>query len=128
MTIVNILALVIANGLTWFITYMCLRKKGCNWFMLSGYLTMPKEERLKYKAKFDVIAMNRYAGKMIHLPLAILMVLLIPLPFYQGAWYGAVLGIYAVMICVLSFIAVSKLFSNEFEVSNPKYKEECTCP
>jgi len=115
--VINIVALVLANLLIWSITYMCLRKKGCNWFMLSGYLTMPKDERAKYKAKFDVVAMNRYMGKMMFLPAAVLVALMIPLPFYPITWYGAVLGVGALVVSVLSFIAVPKVFGNAFEVS-----------
>ncbi|MCL2202365.1 MAG: DUF3784 domain-containing protein [Defluviitaleaceae bacterium] len=102
----------------WYMTYMCLRKKGCTWFMVSGYLTLPKEERAKYKAKFDVVAMNRFAGYRAYLPLSIILTLMIPLPLFQATWYGAILGMGAVIVLVLCFSAMPKLVGNHFEISH----------
>jgi len=103
-----------ASG-AWAMVYVCLREKGCNVFMVSGYLTLPKEDRVKYKAKFDVVAMNRYAGKWVYLPLAVTLTLMIPVPVYHAAWYGIILGTGAVITLALCFKALPGLIGTKFE-------------
>ena len=100
----------------WGMTYFCLRAKGSNLFTPSGYLTLPKDERAKYKAKYDVIAMNRYSGKMVYLPLALLLTAMIPLPVYHATWYGIIVGMGGVVVLGMYFVAVPKLVGNYFEI------------
>ena len=115
----NLILLSIGMLASWGMTYITLRKKGCNWFMVSGYIALPKEDRVKYKAKFDVVAMNRYCGKFMYFPLSVMHTLMVPLvlglPWAMSAWYGAIVGILAIPTLVGCFKAVLGTLGDKFE-------------
>ena len=101
--------------------FLCLRKKGCNWFMISGYLTFPKEEKKKYKAKYDVVALNRYIAKMMYLPLMFWLIAMLPMvfnaPFIEDGWYVALIVISGMGALVSCFVAIPKILGSRFEKS-----------
>jgi len=101
---------------SWLMTYLCLREKGLNVYLVSGYMTMNKADRVKEKAKYDVIAMNRYSGRMIYWPLSVLLSMLVPLPFLQTVWYGVLVGIGSIIVVVMCFMALPKLLGTKFEI------------
>jgi len=86
----------------WFLTAATL--KGVDWIFISGVNSLPKEERQAFKEKHDMISMNRYLGKRILLPTAVLFSIIAPLvlssaDWMQSAWFCAV-----ILISVLSFL------------------------
>ena len=112
--------LISACILGWGMVYISLREKGCNWFMVSGYLTLSKEERAKYKAKYDVIALNRYSGKMIYLPMAVWITLLViqslGFAWANTGWFNVVIVVGALIMFVSTFAALPKILGTRFEV------------
>jgi len=105
--------------LSCFMTIVCLRKKGCNWFMVSGYLALPKDEKKKYKAKYDVVALNRYIAKMIYLPFSFWLMIMLPMafnaPFAEDTWYGALIAISGMGVLITCFVAVPNILGTRFE-------------
>jgi hypothetical protein len=105
---------VIASLGLWFLTYICLRGKGCNAFLVSGYTTLNKADRAVYKAKYDVVAMNRFFAKRGFLPLAVAMTLYVPGPFLSVGWYAAVSVIAALAAFVSAAVAAVTILGNKF--------------
>jgi len=105
--------------LSCFMTFVCLRKKGCDWFMVSGYLILPTDEKKKYKARYDVVALNRYIAKMIYLPLSFLLMIMLPMafnaPFTDEGWYGALIAVSGMGVLITSFAAIPKILGTRFE-------------
>jgi len=108
--------LLISSLLGWGMVFICLRKSGCNWVMISGIYG---EEKQKYRDKHDVVALNRYAGKSILLPTAIMITMTLPMPldfaWSTSAWYGILIGICAVASMVRIFIAIPQMLGTRFE-------------
>ncbi|MCL1996277.1 MAG: hypothetical protein FWG63_08730 [Defluviitaleaceae bacterium] len=104
---------------SWFFAIACL--KGCNWVLVTGYSIADKETKQKYREKNDVPAMNKYIGKTIFLPLAIVMtfftvISLIDLPPDLFSLVGNVLGVGGVVATVLAVKgAITVVFSGRFE-------------
>ena len=115
----GIILLAIGLLFSWGMTYLTLRKKGCNWFMVSGYLTLPKKEKVKYKAKFDVVAMNRYSGKFMYFPMSVMLTLMMPvvleLPWGLSTWYGTTLAILSILVVISCFKALWGIIGDRFE-------------
>ncbi|MCL2703332.1 MAG: DUF3784 domain-containing protein [Defluviitaleaceae bacterium] len=60
------LALLITSLGLWIMAAVCM--KGSNRIFLSGYIFLPKEDKDKFREEYDVIAMNKFIGKVILLP------------------------------------------------------------
>jgi len=112
--------------LSWIMTVFTL--KGVDWILISGVNTLPKEDRLKFKEKHDMVGMNRFAGKRIFLPLSIWMSIFAPLFFslmffdsywlqytWYGTGYGIMIAICSVAMLVSVFSALPKIMGNNFE-------------
>jgi hypothetical protein len=112
--------------LSWVITAFLL--KGVDWILISGVSTLPKEDRLKFKEKHDMVGMNRYAGKRIFLPVSIWATVFAPMfislmlfgsEWLQSAWYGTayaiVIAICSVALLISIFSALPKMLGNNFE-------------
>jgi hypothetical protein len=99
----------------WSMTFFTI--KGVDWIIVSGPNMLPKEERQAYKEKHDMIAMNRFIGKRILLPLSVWGSVLIPSIFLSPEFtaYYIFIGAVAGIAMVLIFSAVPKLFGNHFE-------------
>ena len=113
-----LILLIISTLFCGFMTIMCL--KGVDWVMISGIYG--KDERQKFKNKYDTVAMNRYIGKMIMLPATILCAATIPLFVFDlpdYSWLEAVLlitiAIPVIAVIVLTCIAIPKVLGNYFE-------------
>jgi len=96
-------------------TFFCL--KGVDWVLISGIFS--REERKKFKAKHDMIAMNRFIGKRVFLPGAIYTAAMFPLffdmPWMQSEWLGAVILWATFVVMGLVFSAVPKILGTHFE-------------
>ena len=103
----------------WFFAIACLR--GCNWVLATGYSTANKETKQKYREKKDVPAMNKYIGKTIFLPMAILMTLFSAILFIDLApnivsLVENVLGIFGIAVTILAIKgAVTALLGSRFD-------------
>jgi hypothetical protein len=111
---------------SWIITFFTLR--GVDWILISGVNTLPKEDRLKFKEKHDMVGMNRYAGKRIFLPVSLWVSIFAPLFFslmlfdsdwlqstWYGTFYGIVIAICSIIVLVSIFSALPKITGNNFE-------------
>ena len=96
----------------WFITFVSLRKKGCNGFM------GPRRD----KTKFDVVAFNRYAAKWGYLPLSILLSFMLPInfnaSFAQADWYRILISVLGIIWTVSLVIAAPKIIDGTFEIKS----------
>ena len=98
MTVAIILSIV--SLFLWILTAFTL--KGVDWILISGVNTLPKEEKRKFKEKYDVVAMNKYAGKNIFLPTAVLCTLIVLLIFLGAEWKQSAPVLFAVIMTVIS--------------------------
>jgi hypothetical protein len=101
----------------WAFTVICL--KGCTHILISGYSLASKDEKRKYKEQYDVVAMNRYIGKMIFLPISLFCTVLIPTFFVNDTMlerFDVITGIGAITVLALCFYAAAKVLSgNKFK-------------
>ena len=109
--------LLIISLLCWAMTVICLR--GVDWILISGVNTLPKAERQKYKEKHDMVAMNKFIGKKVFLPLAIIctitaVVILLDAPWMQTPWFAAVIIVACVALLAITFWAAAKIFGGNF--------------
>ena len=98
-------------------TAICLN---VDWNMISGVNMLPKEERQKFKEKHDMRAMNRYIGKRIFFPLAVLCSILAPIlllefELMQSTVVGIVFFVAVVAFIVYIVSTASKVLGNKFE-------------
>jgi energy-converting hydrogenase Eha subunit H len=113
----SILLLVLAL-LLWAAAIKCII--GCDWILVSGVNTLPKEEKQKYKEQHDMVAMNRYIGKRMLLPMAVVCslyaaVMLIDTDLFRTVWFGTVIFVTTVAAMGLCFSAVVKVMGDMFK-------------
>ena len=101
----------------WAMTIICLN---VDWVMISGVNMLPKDERLKFKEKHDMRAMNKYIGKRMFLPSAIFCSIFTPIIFFEPAWVqstwaGVVIFFACIVFIVYIISAVPKILGNKFE-------------
>jgi len=88
--------------------------KGVDWILINGVNMSSKEEKQKFKEKHDMITMNRYIGKQVFLPIAVLFSLIVPLILFdaewmQSAWFGVVILFAIIAFLVLLVRAALKI-------------------
>ena len=110
--------------LFWVIGIICI--KGCNVILVSGANLMPKEDRKKYKEKHDIIAMNRYIGKVIILPLAALcsfmsVTMITEFAWMESNWFAGITIAAVIGIIALCFYGAVQILGSRFEM---KFKVE----
>jgi len=103
--------------LSWIMTAVCMK---VDWIFVSGVNLLPKADRQKYKEKHDMRAMNRFIGKRIFMPLAVLFTIIAPISYVdaewmQSAWFGVLLVIVVIATLVMIFTALPKILGNKFE-------------
>ena len=120
---IEFIIFLIFTAFFWFMTIVTL--KGVDWILLSGVNILPKEERRKYKEKHDMIAMNRFIGKRIFLPVSVAGTVFMPplilgAEFVHSAWFVIPLVIAVVAMLLLIFSALPKILGSAFEkTGNP---------
>jgi len=93
--------------------------KGVDWVLINGVNTLSKEEQQEFKDKYDMIAMNRYIGKRILLPLALLCLIYVPiiafetLDWMQSAWFGILVIVVSIGGVVVLCSALPKILNFE---------------
>ena len=111
-----LLPIVLFSGI---MTVFCL--KGVDRVLISGAGTLPKKERQKFKEKHDMIAMNKFIGRRVFLPLTVLNLAFLPFMAFntpgwmQSAWFGAVMIVAIIAALVPVFSALPKILGNHFE-------------
>ena len=105
----------IVSLMFWVFGAFCLR--GINRFLLNGYT---KKEAEKAKEQFDVILMNRYIGKTIIIPIAIILTfisvwLLFDFHFMSSTVVGVAFGIATLAVIILCFYSVTQILGNRFK-------------
>jgi len=112
----------IFSGFFWVMTAATLR--GVDWILISGPNLMPKEDRLKFKEKHDMVGMNRYIGRRVLLPITIWSVVSAPSIFMRAVLaleapeptvYIALITICTLFVMVSVFSALPKIWGNRFE-------------
>ena len=111
-TILGVLGLIF-----WILTIFTLR--GVDWVLISGVTTLSKGERQKFKEKNNMTEMNRYIGKRVFLPIALMLSIIAPLMlnanWMQSTWFGIVIFIVVIVVLVSIFSAIPKILGTTFE-------------
>jgi len=97
---IAIVILSVVSLFFWILTAFTL--KGVDWILINGVNVLPKEDKQKFKEKYDIIAMNKHIGKRVFLPLAILCALIVPLIFFDAEWMQSQPVLFGIIIVVLS--------------------------
>jgi threonine/homoserine/homoserine lactone efflux protein len=107
----------------WVFTYFFI--KGVDWIMISGVSTLPKEEKERYRKKHDVTAMNRYTGKMMLLPMAIIFTVgmvfrYVPLEagWMDSWWFSTIIIVALLGFLGWCFYVISQVLGNRFVIKN----------
>jgi hypothetical protein len=100
-----------------FFAYKCQR--GCDWILLSGVNTLPKEDRDEYRATHDMIGMNKLAGRRIFRPMAVVSALVLFVNLF-GLWsdsaaFGVAILVVTVILLTSVFSALPRILGTEFE-------------
>ena len=116
---IHLIIFLVMAALFWIMTILCMK---VDWILVNGVNMLPKEDRLKYKEKHDMRAMNKFIAKRIFMPLAIMSTVVAPVEFLnkewiETAWFGAFLVIIIVAPLVLVFSALPKILGKTFEKS-----------
>jgi hypothetical protein len=103
----------------WAMTIICLR--GCDWILISGYSLLPKEDKDKYRQKYDVISMNKYLGKTVFMPLAAICSITSLQILFEPAWMNS--GWYTTVLIVAVFVTVGRCFYAVVQVLGDRFKK-----
>lgn len=106
----------------WAITIKCLI--GCDWILINGPNMLPKEDKIKFKAKHDMVGLNRYIGKTVLLSAAILFSLItifvtlytqFNFAWVSSGWFAWPFVFVCIVLGVRMFVAVPKIMGTKFE-------------
>ena len=112
--------LTISSGFgLWAMTIICLR--GCGWILISGYSLLPKEDKDKFRQKYDVISMNKYLGKTVFMPLAIICSIISLQILFEPAWMDS--GWYTTVLIIVVFVTVGSCLYAATQVLGDKFKK-----
>ena len=103
----------------WAMAIICIR--GCNWILISGYSLLPKKEKDKFRQKYDVISMNKYLGKTVFMPLAVICSIISFQILFEPAWMNS--GWYTTVLIVAVFVAVGSCFYAVVQVLGDRFKK-----
>jgi len=114
----GVILMLAVSLLLWVMTVICLR--GCNWILISGYSTLPKTDKEKFRARYDVVAMNKYTGKAIFLPMAVICTvgaawMLFDPAWMRSPWFGVLFAVVAVAATGYMFYAVTRILGDRFK-------------
>jgi len=102
---------------------ICLR--GVDWILINGQNMMSKEDKQKFKAKHDMIAMNRFIGKRVLLPIAAFFIAGVLFAFIhlqfepvwmQSSWIAVPILAAVVYVLYVTFSALPKVLGSHFEI------------
>jgi hypothetical protein len=113
-----IIVMVSSLLLLWGMSFICMR--GCSWILISGTNMLSKEEKQTFREKHDIVAMNRYIGKIIFLPLALYLTAIFFITEYEPAWADSTwffsVNIISVLVVLgFCFYGVSQVLGRRFE-------------
>ena len=115
------LILTISSGFgLWAMTIICLR--GCGWVLISGYSLLPKEDKDKFRQKYDVISMNKYLGKTVFMPLAAICSIVSLQILFEPVWMNS--GWYTTVLIVAVVATVGSCFYAAAQVLGDRFKED----
>jgi len=77
--------------------------RGVDWILINGVNVLPKEDKQKFKEKYDMISMNKFIGTRMFLPLAVLCSFIVPLIIFEFEWLQAQQVLFGILIFILSF-------------------------
>jgi len=97
---IAVISLSVFSLFFWILTVLTL--KGVDWILINGVNILPKEDKKKFKEQYDVIAMNKYVGKNIFLPTAILFSLIVPLVLLDTEWMQSKPVLFGIIIIIVS--------------------------
>ena len=105
----------VVSLLFWVLGAFCL--SGLNKLLLSGNT---KKDAEKLKGQYDLISMNRYIGKTIIIPIAVIFSfisvwILFDFHFMSSTIFGVVFGIAVLAVTVLCFYAATQILGNRFK-------------
>jgi len=115
---IEFVILLVLSLALWAAAIICM--KGCNRMLISGYAMLPKEEREKLKEQYDIIAMNKYIGKTIFLPLAVVFMIIVVMicleaAWMQSPWFGALIAIAAFAVLARCAYSAIQIFGDRFK-------------
>jgi len=126
---VGLVSSLVAGTILGFLGIKCLR--GIDWIFISGWILMPKEDKQKFRAQHDMLAMNRLIGKQVFLPTAAFCMLTgIYIFIYtqfdpawmQSQWVVFPISAAVVGLLVSVFSALLKVLGTQFEITNNERK------
>jgi len=122
MNMIELIVLSFVAACFWAITIKCL--VGCDWILINGPNTLPKDEKIKFKAKHDMISLNKFIGKTVLMSAAILFTLIAvfvalytqtDLTWVSSVWLVWPFVIVCIALGVRMFVAVPKIMGTKFE-------------
>jgi len=114
----GIIACIVLSIFFWIMTILCFKT---DWIFVSGVNMMPKADRVTYKEKHDMKAMNHYIGKRVFLPLAIactispILIIFEDAAWVKSTWFGILLTLVILALTVSIFSIVPKILGTKFE-------------
>jgi len=84
----------------WIMTAFTL--KGVDWILINGVNLLPNEGKQEFRKKYDVFAINKYIGKNVFLPIAVICSLIVPLIYFDNEWLQSQPALFGIAITIIS--------------------------